>query len=67
MDANKNIYKGQIGKALTNEDGLGMIKAVGNYTKEQIGATFFRGTEPIDGVWVTTDVVVTGACGMPTG
>ena len=50
MDANENIYKDHTGKALTDENGLGMIEAVGNYTGEQIGATFFRGTEPIDGV-----------------
>ena len=67
MDANENIYKDHIGKALTNENGLGMIEAVGNYTGEQIGATFFRGTGPIDGVWVTPEVVVTGACVMPAG
>ena len=67
MDANENIYKDHIGKALTDEDGLGMIEAVGNHTGEQIGATFFRGTEPIHGVWVTPEVVVTGPCVMPTG
>ena len=52
---------------MTGEDGLGMIEAVGNYTREKIRATCFRGTEPIDGVWVTTDVVVTGACVMSVG
>ena len=50
MDANEKIYKDHIGKVLTDEDGLGMIEAVGIYTGEQIGATFFRGTEPIDEV-----------------
>ena len=34
MDENGNIYKNQIGKELTNEDGLDMIEAVGNYTGE---------------------------------
>ena len=42
-----------------------MIEAVGNYTGKKIGATFFRGTKPIDGVWVTSDVVIIGACVMP--
>ena len=41
MDANENIYKDQIGKALMDEDGLRMIEAVGDYTREKIGATFF--------------------------
>ena len=44
-----------------------MIEAVGNYTGKKIGATFFRGTKPIDGVWVTSDVVMIGACVMPAG
>ena len=41
MDANENIYKDHIENTLTDENGLGMIEAVGNYTGEQIGATFF--------------------------
>ena len=44
-----------------------MIEAVVNYTGKKIGATFFRGTKPIDGVWVTSDVVIIGACVMPAG
>ena len=63
MDANKDIYRKSIEKALT----LQMIEAVGNYTGKKIGATFFRGTKPIDGVWVTSDVVIIGACVMPAG
>ena len=39
MDGNENRYKDHIGKALTDEDGLGMIEAMGNYTGDQIGAT----------------------------
>ena len=67
MDTNNNIYKDQLFKKLTDEDELGMIESVGNYTGEQIRATFFRGTEPIIGVWVTSDVVVPGVCVMPKG
>ena len=48
-------------------DDLQMLEAVGNYTGKKIGATFFRGTKPIDGVWVTSDVVIIGACVMPAG
>ena len=44
-----------------------MKELVGEFTGQQIGATFFRGTDPIDGVWATPDVVVTGACVMPAG
>lgn len=29
--------------------------------------TYFRGSPPIDGIWATSDVDVTGACIMPVG
>ena len=42
-----------------------MMEAVSNYTGNKIGATFFRGTKPIDGVWVTSGVFIIGACVIP--
>ena len=56
MDVNKDIYRKSIGKALAKTDRLNMIETVGNYTGQQLGATFFRGSKPIDGVWVTSDM-----------
>ena len=67
MDVNKDIYRKIIGKSLTMSEDLQMIEAVGNYTGKKIGATFFRGTKPIDGAWVTSDIVIIGACVMPAG
>lgn len=67
MDANENIYKKSMGKSLTSPDGLNMQEVVGTFTGQQVGATHFRGTQPIDGIWATQDVVVTGACVMPAG
>ena len=32
-----------------------------------VGATYFRGSTPIDGVWATSDVTVVGACVIPVG
>jgi hypothetical protein len=31
------------------------------------GATFFRGSKPIDGLWISSDVDVSNACVMPFG
>ena len=56
-----------MGKALTKVDGLGMKEIVGAFTGRKQGATFFRGTALIDGVWATPYIVVTGACVMPAG
>ena len=67
MDANEHIYKKSLGKSLTKTSGLAMNEVVGAFTNEPLGATFFRGSNPIDGVWATSDVVVTGACVMPAG
>ena len=44
-----------------NEAGLGMKDAVGDFMEEKLGATFFRGASPVNGVWATPDMVVTGA------
>ena len=67
MDANEDIYRKSIGKALTSVEGLAMKEVVGSFTGKQIGATYFRGSKPIDAVWVTTDIQVAGACIMPAG
>lgn len=44
-----------------------MSEVVGDFTGRQVGPTFFRGTKPIDGVWVTKDIQVANACVMPAG
>ena len=68
MDANEHIYKKSLGKSLTSASGLAMNEVVGTFTNKTPGAIFFRGTNPtIDGIWATPDVVVTGACLMPSG
>lgn len=67
MDANEHIYKKSIGKALADAEGLGMREVVGHFTGEKIGATYFRGSHPIDAVWATPDLEVVGACVMPAG
>jgi len=67
MDANEDIYKKSIGKSLTDSEGLGMKEVVGDFTGKRLGATFFRGSTPIDAVWATSDVQVISACVMPVG
>jgi hypothetical protein len=67
LDVNENIYCGKLGWQLTKLDGLGMREVVGEFTARQLGATHFRGSEPIDGVWTTGNITVTNACAMPAG
>ncbi len=67
LDANEDIYKKAIGKALTKEGVLAMKELVGSYTGKKIGPTFFQGQLPIDGIWATSDITIANACIMPTG
>ena len=67
MDANEDVYRKSIGKALMNIAGLGMREVVGDYTGKPIGAMYFRGSHPIDAIWATPDIQVVGACIMPCG
>jgi hypothetical protein len=66
-DANENIYRGELGRQLTELNSLGMKEVVGEFTARQLGATYFHGSEPIDGVWTTGNITVTNACVMPVG
>jgi hypothetical protein len=65
LDANKNIYRAELGWQLMDLHGLGMMEVVGEFTGKQLGATFFRGSEPINAIWATSDLKVAHACIMP--
>jgi hypothetical protein len=67
LDANEDIYNKSIGKALTDLDRLAMNEVVGAHTGERIGATYFRGSKPIDGIWATSDITIVNVCVMPSG
>jgi hypothetical protein len=44
-----------------------MKEVVGEFTHHPVGPIYFRGSEPIDGVWATSDITVSNACIMPAG
>jgi hypothetical protein len=67
MEANKNIYKKLVGCSLPHPNGLNMSKVVGDFTGEKLGPTIFQGSNPINGVWATSDLIVSHACVMPAG
>ena len=66
MDHNKHMTKGALGKALGDRDGLDLREAIIHHTGKSPGATFFRGSKPIDGLWVS-DIDISNACVMPFG
>ncbi len=67
MDHNEHTINGALGKTLANSNGLDMREAVLQHTGSHPGATFFRGSKPIDRFWVTTDLNVSNASVMPFG
>ncbi len=65
MDHNEHTYDGPQGRALADTDGLGLQEAVLRHTGKKTGATFFQGSKPIDGLWVTSNIDIVNACVMP--
>jgi hypothetical protein len=50
LNANENIYRAKLDWQLTDLHGLGMKEVVGEFMGRRLGATFFRGSEPIDAI-----------------
>jgi hypothetical protein len=44
-----------------------MKEVIKDFTGEELGPTYFRGSTPIDGIWITPDVQIANACVMPAG
>jgi hypothetical protein len=67
LDANEDIYCKLIGKVLTDINGLVMKEVVDKFTHQPVGLTFFWGSKPIDGVWQSSEIIISNACIMPAG
>jgi hypothetical protein len=67
MDHNKHVTNGAIGKALADRDGLDLQEAILQHTGRSPGATFFIGSKPIDGIWISSNIDVSNDCVMPFG
>jgi hypothetical protein len=60
-------YDRPLGRALADTFGLGLREAVLQHTGIQSGATFFRGSKPIDGLWVSSNIGIANMCIMLFG
>ena len=67
MDHNKHVITGALGKALADKDGFNLREAIVQYTGKIPGATFFCGSKPIIGLWVSSNLDISNACVMPFG
>ncbi len=62
-----HIYYRPLGRALADTSGLGLREAVLQHTGTQTGATCFRGSSPIDGLWVSSNIGITNVCVCRSG
>jgi hypothetical protein len=67
MDHNKHVYDGMLGKALSDRDGLNLQEVILKQNGAPTGATFFRGLQPINGLWASDNLDISNACVMPFG
>jgi hypothetical protein len=65
MDHNEHVYDSTIGKTLSNKEGLNLYEVILHHTGERTGATFFRSSKSIDGLWASSDLEISNACVMP--
>ena len=56
MDHNEHVMEGPLGKALANKEELDLSEAINLHTGDGPGETLFRGSGPIDGLWVSSDL-----------
>jgi hypothetical protein len=64
MDHNKHVITGALGKALADKDGFNLREAIVQYTGKIPGATFFCGSKPINGLWISSNLDISNACVM---
>jgi len=67
MDHNEHVTNGLLGKDLGDKNGLDMREPIIQHTSASPGTTYFRGSKPIDGMWVSGDLDISNACIMPFG
>jgi hypothetical protein len=67
MDHNEHATNGPLGKKLGDKNGLDLREAVVQHTGSSLGTTFFQGSKPINGIWVSNNLDISNACMMPFG
>jgi hypothetical protein len=67
MDHNEHVINGPLGRELADKEGLDLHEAIVQHTGASPEATFFRGSRPINGIWVSSDLEISNACVMPFG
>ncbi len=64
MDHNEHVYDGALRKMLSDSTGLNLQEVILQHTSTRTGATFFRGSKPIKGLWASSNLEISNACVM---
>ncbi len=67
MDHNEHVINRSLGKALAEKDKPDLREAIMHHTGTSPGATFCRGSKPIDGLWISNNLDISNACVMLFG
>jgi hypothetical protein len=67
MDHNKHVINRPLGKDLADKEGLDLREAIIHHMGTNPGMTFFQGSKPIDGLWISSNLDIGNACVMPFG
>jgi hypothetical protein len=65
MDHNKHVINGPLGRDLADKEGPDLREAILHHTGASPGTTFFRGSRPIDGLWISSNLDISNTCVMP--
>ena len=66
MDANQHVIYGAMCKQLAGDD-LQMREVFHSETKRQGPKTWFQGKDPMDGIWVSSDIDIVGVSYLTFG
>jgi hypothetical protein len=67
MDHNEHVIEGKLGKVLADREGLDLHEAFLSHIRASLGMTFFWVLRSMDGLWVSSNLDISNACGMPFG
>jgi hypothetical protein len=67
MDHNKHVINEPLGKELADKEGPDLQEAIVHHMRTSPGTTFSQGSNPIDGLWVSSNLDISNACMMPFG
>jgi hypothetical protein len=67
MDHNEHVINRLLGRELASKEELDLREAIVQHTGTSPEATFFHGSRPINGMWVSSNLKISNACVMPFG